>query len=276
MKKTSNRLQTILARRKAAKQKCFVAYLTAGDPHLNETPALVAALVAGGADIVELGIPFSDPLADGPTNQKAAERALASGSTLAKILEAIPEIRKTCPDTPLVIFSYLNPIYAMGFEKFSKKAASSGADAVLIVDLPPEEAGSYRELLQNEGLDTIFLASPTSDEARLKIIDQQSTGFVYYVSRTGVTGTQSELSASLEAETALLQKTLKNPVMVGFGISNGAQAVAAGRHADGIVIGSAIVKLIETIPSSSERSARLKAFAADIRQALDKGEAPKK
>lgn len=263
------RLQKTIQGRLDRQQKCFVAYLTAGDPQLEETPDLVHALVRGGADIVELGIPFSDPLADGPTNQKAAERALAHGASLAKILGLVPTIRAKCPDTPLVIFSYLNPIYAMGFETFAQKASAAGADAVLIVDLPPEESEEYRAILQKQGLDTIFLASPTSDEQRLKLVDRQSTGFVYYVSRTGVTGTQAELSESLDAEARHLQAHVKNPVMVGFGISSGVQAVAAGRHAQGIVIGSAIVKLIEMGSSAAERQKAVEEFCREIRSALD-------
>lgn len=265
-----SRLQKTIKGRLDRQQKCFVAYLTAGDPNIEETPELVEALVLGGADIIELGIPFSDPLADGPTNQRAAERALAKGASLAKIIDMIPLIRKRCPDTPLVIFSYLNPIYAMGFESFAKKASAAGADAVLIVDLPPEESESYRAFLKAASLDTIFLASPTSDEKRLQLVDQKSTGFVYYVSRTGVTGTQSQLSESLDSEMKQLKKHVKNPVMIGFGISNGEQAAAASRHAQGIVIGSAIVKLIEEKKSAKERQESLQGFSRMIRQALDK------
>ena len=264
-----NLLQETIAKNLEKKRKNFVAYLTAGDPDLAETPVLVKALVKGGADIIELGIPFSDPLADGPTNQKAAERALKSGASLDKILDLIPQLRQDNPKTPFVVFSYLNPIFHMGFERFAKKAERKGTDAVLIVDLPPEEAGQYRQELTAKGLCTVFLASPTSDTRRLSLIDQESTGFVYYVSRTGVTGVQSELSGSLTAEMQVLRQHVRKPVMVGFGISGPEQAMAAAKLSDGIIIGSAIVKLIEQGRTPKERAATVEAFATSIRSALD-------
>jgi tryptophan synthase alpha chain len=252
-------------------RKSFVAYLTAGDPNLEETPGLVAALVRGGADVIELGIPFSDPLADGPTNQRAAERALAAGASLDRILDSIATIRKTDTKTPLVVFSYLNPIFHMGFARFAERASQVGADAVLVVDLPPEEAESYRHAMQAKGLDTVFLASPTSDVARLQVINQQSTGFVYYVSRTGVTGVQSQLSDTLASEMQRVRSEVSRPVMVGFGISGPEQAVTAAALGDGIIIGSAIVKLIEEGKNPQDRVERVERFTHTIRQALDQG-----
>lgn len=261
-----SRLTVAIEARLAKKQKCFVAYLTAGDPDLEETPELVHALVKGGADIIELGIPFSDPLADGPVNQRAAERALLKGVSLRKILEIVPKIRKLCPDVPLVIFSYMNPIYAMGFENFAREAEKQGADAVLVVDLPPEESAEYREVLHKHKLDTIFLASPTSDAKRLKIVDESSSGFIYYVSRTGVTGAQANISTTLSSELKNLRQHSRLPVMVGFGISNAQQAKEIAQDADGVIVGSAIVKIIE---DGKERAKRLESFARDIRQGLD-------
>lgn len=262
-----SRLATAIENRLKKKQKCFVAYLTAGDPDLKDTPAFVKALVKGGADVIELGIPFSDPLADGPVNQRAAERALSKGVSLRRILATIPEIRKLCPDTPLVIFSYMNPIYAMGFEAFAQEAKEKGADAVLVVDLPPEESGEYRKVLRAHGLDTIFLASPTSDSSRLKVVNENSTGFIYYVSRTGVTGEQSTISKTLAAELQNLRQHSKLPVMVGFGISNAEQAKEIAEDADGVVVGSAIVRIIE---DGKDTHNRLEKFASDIRQGLDR------
>lgn len=264
-----SRLEKTIAARKAKGQKSFVAYLTAGDPDLESTAALVHSLVKGGADIIELGIPFSDPLADGPVNQRAAERALLKGVSLTKILLAVPKIRALCPDTPLVVFSYMNPIYAMGFENFAKKAKDAGIDAVLVVDLPPEESLDYRKILNGHGLDTVFLASPTSDQTRLALVDNCSSGFVYYVSRTGVTGAQSNISESLQSELTLVKKTVKKPVMVGFGVSNAAQAKEISAQADGVIIGSAIVKLIEAAKSPAEAAQKLEAFAQEIRKGLD-------
>ncbi len=265
-----SRLTKVIAARKSKGQKCFVAYLTAGDPDLKATPELVRALVKGGADIIELGIPFSDPLADGPVNQRASERALAKGVSLGRILEGVQDIRKLCPDTPLVVFSYMNPIFAMGFENFAARAVEAGLDGVLVVDLPPEESHDYRQILQGKGLDTIFLASPTSNVERLALVDQCSTGFVYYVSRTGVTGARPSLSPSLQAELEVLRKSVKKPVMVGFGVSNAAQASEISAAADGVIIGSAIVKLIEDAQSVPEASQVLEEFARTIRSGLDR------
>lgn len=262
-----SRLSAVIEKRLKAKQKCFVAYLTAGDPNLNKTVDYVAALAKGGADIIELGIPFSDPLADGPVNQRAAERALAQGVSLKQIIQMIPSIREKAPDVPLVIFSYMNPIFAMGFENFARDAEKAGADAVLVVDLPPEESTEYRKVLHKHKLDTVFLASPTSSEERLKIVDQSSSGFVYYVSRTGVTGAQVSLSTTLKKELQVVRQHTKLPIMVGFGISNAEQARDAALDADGVIVGSAIVKLIE---DGKEVEKKLEAFAKDIRQGLDR------
>ncbi len=264
-----SRLQKTIQSRQEAGQKTFVAYITAGDPNLTETTAIGLALAESGVDIIELGVPFSDPLADGPTNQRAAERALASGTNLLKILDEVAAFRRKNSHTPLVIFSYLNPIYRMGFETFASKAKAAGVDGVLIVDFPPEEADAYRQLMHAAGLDTVFLASPTSDAGRLKHVDEQSSGFVYYVSRTGVTGMQSQLSQSLGNEMELVKRFVKKPVMVGFGISDAEQAVAAARLGDGIIIGSAIVKIIEDAADNSARLASVRSFSKAIREALD-------
>jgi tryptophan synthase alpha chain len=265
-----SRLQKVIRDRQEAGQKSFVAYITAGDPNLQETMDIALTLAEAGVDIIELGVPFSDPLADGPTNQRAAERALASGTSLHKILDQIALFRQKNDQTPIVIFSYLNPIYCMGFEVFADKAQAVGADGVLVVDFPPEEADAYRQTMHARALDTVFLASPTSDERRLLHVDEQSSGFVYYVSRTGVTGMQSQLSQSLDHEMELVKRLVKKPVMVGFGISDQNQAVAAARLGDGIIIGSAIVKIIEDASDSKNRLAGVRNFASHIRGALDR------
>ncbi len=250
------------------RRKSFVAYITAGDPHIDETIDLVTALAEAGVDIIELGVPFSDPLADGPTNQKAAERALAAGTDLKKILAAVRTLRERKVEVPLVLFSYLNPIFRMGYEQFAKEAAAAGVDGVLTVDLPPEEASEYRTVMQKAGLDTIFLASPTSDAKRLALVGKESSGFVYYVSRTGVTGAQKEISESLGQEMDLVRKEVKLPIMVGFGISTPEQAQKISAMGDGIIIGSAIVRLIEEAESPADRIAKVKAFAQSIRTVL--------
>ena len=264
-----SRLKNVIEQRKAKSEKVFVAYITAGDPDLEVTAQLVLTLAHAGVDIIELGVPFSDPLADGPINQRAAERGLASGTSLTKILATVAELRRRNQEIAIVIFSYLNPIYRLGFAKFAEAAREAGVDGVLIVDFPPEEAEAYRLLMQAQGLDTIFLASPTSDVERLQHIDAQSSGFVYYVSRTGVTGMQAQLSATLSVEMEQVKRVLRKPVMVGFGISDGSQAVAAAALGDGIVIGSALVKIIEEAQDPAERVCKVEAFARSIRSSLD-------
>jgi tryptophan synthase alpha chain len=262
-----SRITTAINARLNAGKKVFVGYLTAGDPSLDATADYCAALAEGGVDIIELGIPYTDPVADGPTNQRAAERALRSGTTLGKVLQKLPAIRARVPETPLLIFTYLNPVYAMGYEVFAERARAGGADGALIVDLPPEEATSFCEIMKNAGLDTVFLASPTSDTERLGIISGHSTGFVYYVSRTGVTGEKHELSQTLQHELDHLRSVITKPVMVGFGISEGAQAAQIADWADGVVVGSAIVKLVEQHGAGG--AAVVREFAASIRRAID-------
>ncbi len=264
-----SRINDAFAMRRKQSSKVFVAYLTAGDPGLEETKSYCRALARAGVDIIELGVPFSDPLADGPTNQKAAERALASGTTLEKILEMVQQLRADGFSCPLVIFSYLNPIFCMGYEKFASRAKQSGVDGVLCVDLPPEEASEYQSCLRSQGLDTVFLASPTTEEKRLELIEAYSSGFVYYVSRTGVTGVQSEISQSLQAEMNSVREHIKKPIAIGFGISTAEQAKEVGQWADGIVIGSAIVNIIAKASASEAVEPMLERFVKQIRDSLD-------
>jgi len=227
------------------KRAAFIPYLTAGDPDLKTTGELLDALAAAGADLIELGVPFSDPIADGPVNQRAAYRALGSGTTLSGILRLIDRKRDAL-GTPIVLFTYFNPIHARGVATFAEQAAASGVDGVLCVDLPPDEA--EEELipaLREQAIDTIFLLAPTSTPERVRKVARASTGFVYYVSRTGVTGVQEQLSPGLAAEVRLVRRRLKQPLAVGFGISTPEQVAAVGRLADGVVVGSALVRLVE-------------------------------
>ncbi len=227
------------------RRAAFIPFLMAGDPDLATTGRLLEALVAGGADLVELGVPFSDPIADGPVNQRAAVRALAAGTTLEGILEMVATHRDRI-SVPIVLFSYFNPIRARGIELFAEQAATSGVDGVLCVDLPPEEAAeSYIPVLRKKGLDTVFLLAPTSTTERIKIVGQASTGFVYYVSRTGVTGERELLTKTLSKEVKRVRKRLDLPVAVGFGISTPDQVETVGSLADGVVVGSALVRLVE-------------------------------
>ena len=240
-----NAIDAAFARCRAARRAAFIPYLTAGDPDLATSARLLEALTLGGADIIELGVPFSDPIADGPVNQRAATRALAAGTTLSGILDLIAGSRERL-GVPVVLFTYFNPILARGVESFAEQAAASGVDGVLCVDLPPEEAAAeLTPALRGAGVDPIFLLAPTSTRAREKAVAAASRGFVYYVSRTGVTGTREELPAELVRQVKRLRRRLELPLAVGFGISTPEQVRAVGRVADGVVVGSALVRIVE-------------------------------
>ncbi len=223
----------------------FIPFLMAGDPDLAATAAHLDALAAGGADIIELGVPFSDPIADGPVNQRAAVRALAAGTKLSAILQLVARHRDKL-GIPIVLFTYFNPIHARGVERFAEQAAASGVDGVLCVDLPPEEGErDFIPAMRAQGVDTIFLLAPTSTKERIDKVAAASSGFVYYVSRTGVTGEQAALPADLVRDVKKLRKRLGLPLAVGFGISTPEQVEAVGEIASGVVVGSALVRLVE-------------------------------
>jgi tryptophan synthase alpha chain len=234
----------------------IVAYITAGDPSLEATLKFVLALAEAGADVIELGVPFSDPLADGPTIQRASERALRAGTSLAGVLELVQRIRKSS-QIPLVIFSYYNPVLQMGLEKFAAAAALAGADGVLITDLTPEESGEYREILARHKLDTVFLAAPTSDAERLAKIASVSSGFLYIISRTGVTGARNSLPDDLPALLRRVCGATSLPLAVGFGISLPGHVSMLGGLADAAVVGSALVSEIEKAKSVDDAAATL-------------------
>lgn len=232
----------------------LVAYVTSGDPDLATTRDVVLAAIGAGAEVIELGVPFSDPVADGPVIQRASQRALQNGVTLAHVLKLAAEVRQHAQSTGLIIFSYLNPILRMGLEKFCKVARHAGVDGALLTDLPVEEASDYlREMRRNE-LATVFLAAPTSTDERLKRIAAASSGFIYAVSRTGVTGARQQLPDDAQKLVRRLRKHTKLPIVVGFGISTAEQFAAVGRFADGAVIGSAIVETIERNPGREASS----------------------
>jgi tryptophan synthase alpha chain len=246
-------------------ERALVAYLTAGDPAPERTVGLVLALERAGADIIELGVPFSDPIADGPVIQRAAERALKAGTTVAGILEMARRIRRHS-QIPLLLFTYLNPVLRYGFERLAAEAKEAGIDGCLLTDLSVEEAGSYVTQMREAGLDTVFLAAPTSTPARLELVAKYSTGFIYLVSRTGVTGEQDQVSASVSPMVAALRAKTTSPVAVGFGISRREHVEALRDEADGIVVGSAIVRLIETHGASPDLEDRLEAFVRELKQ----------
>ncbi|SJZ94201.1 tryptophan synthase, alpha chain [Trichlorobacter thiogenes] len=224
--------------------KALVTFITAGDPDLATTAALLPRMAEAGADIIELGIPFSDPMADGPTIQRASERALASGVTLEAVLAMVSSIRDQV-SAPIVLMGYSNPIYSYGWQRFAQDAVKAGVDGLLLVDLPPEEAGELLPASKAAGLEVIFLLTPTSDETRIKQVSRHGSGFLYYVTVTGVTGARQSVSNSLADELENVRNSIKLPVVAGFGISTPEQAAQVAAAADGVVVGSAIVKLFE-------------------------------
>jgi tryptophan synthase alpha chain len=227
------------------KKPALVVYVTCGDPDLTTTREIVLAAIEAGADVIELGVPFSDPVADGPVIQRAAERALRQGTCLSQVLTLAAEIRQQAQSTGLVVFSYLNPILRMGFGKFCKVARHAGVDGVLLTDLPVEEAGEYLSAMKANDLAPIFLAAPTSSDIRLKQIAESSKGFVYAVSRTGVTGARLALESDARKLVQRLRRFTKLPIAVGFGISTPEQFHEVGKFADAVVVGSAIVDAVE-------------------------------
>jgi tryptophan synthase alpha chain len=241
----------------------IVAYITAGDPTLSATYTFVLALAEAGADVIELGIPFSDPLADGPTIQRASERALKLGTTLAQVIDLVREIRKSS-EVPIVLFSYYNPVLQMGLERFAAAAATVGADGVLITDLTPEESDDYRAILAAHHLDTIFLGAPTSTDERLAKIAAASSGFLYLISRTGVTGAKDALPDDLPSLLRRARKVTQLPIAVGFGISLPGHVSVLGGLADAAVVGSALVSEIEKASAANPTPANIEMAAAAL------------
>jgi len=244
----------------------LVAFLSAGDPSLEATESFVIGLAEAGADVIELGVPFSDPVADGPAIQRSSERALRARTTLGGVLDLVQRIRRNS-DVPLVIFSYYNPVLQMGLEKFSSQAASAGVDGVLITDLTPEEAGDFHRVIHEHGLDTIFLASPTSNDERVARIAKMTSGFLYVISRTGVTGTRESLPDDLPALLRRVRNVTELPLAVGFGISMPAQVSLLGGLADAAVVGSALVEEIERAGSVEAARSALMSRVRKLKEA---------
>jgi tryptophan synthase alpha chain len=247
-----------------SKKPGIVAYLTAGDPNLATTRDIALAAIDNGADVIELGVPFSDPLADGPVIQRASERAVARGTRLTDVLGLAKELRAARPAAGLVLFSYLNPVVRMGMKTFCARAAEAGADGVLLTDMIVEEAGEYLEAMREHALAPVFLAAPTSPDARLKAIAGASQGFVYAISRLGITGTQQKVAGDAAELVGRLRQFTSLPIAVGFGISNAGHVKAVGEFADAAVVGSALVALIEkTTPAQA--AAAIGEFIAGLR-----------
>ena len=240
----SDRLSATFAKLRAAHQKAFVAYIAAGDPDFDKSLEIMKTLADLGSDIIELGLPFSDPLADGIVNQLAADRALKAGMTTTRVIELIAKFRET-HETPIVLFTYLNPVFTYGFEKFHHDAAAAGADGILLLDLPPDEAALNTDLCIGAGLKHIRLIAPTTPAERVELLAKSSEGFIYALSRTGVTGAHGGPSANIAELVASIKAHTDVPVCVGFGISTPEQAAMVAESADGVIVGSAIVKQVE-------------------------------
>lgn len=248
-------------------RKGFVAYITAGDPSLAMTHQLVLELDRQGVDVLELGVPFSDPLADGPVIQEASQRALNAGATLGGVLDLVADVRKET-DIPIVLFTYYNPIHRMGVERFVKRAKAVGVDGVLMLDLPPEEGAEYKQVMDENGLDTIFLVTPTTRDARMALLTSKTTGFVYYVSRTGVTGEREHMANTIQEQVARLQAHTDKPIAVGFGISQPHQVAEVAQSADAVVVGSAIVRRIGEYGADADLVAKMGAFVGELIEPL--------
>jgi tryptophan synthase alpha chain len=260
-----DRLANAFARARAEHRAAFVAYLCAGDPDFETSLAAARALLQNGADILELGVPFSDPLADGLTNQLAAQRALESGMTSARVLELVRRLRAEFPDAPLVFYTYYNLVFANGVDGYVRAAQQAGVDGMLTLDLPPEEAGEVTAACERHGLKTVFIVAPTTPDARLPRICAVATGFIYYVSREGVTGVRAEVASGLPEAVARIQAHTSLPVVVGFGLATRAHVAAVAALADGVVVGSALVNVIrDHLADRPAIAPRLAALAADL------------
>ena len=262
-----NRIVARLAHRQETRQKGLVVYIGAGDPHLDATRQLAVAFDQAGVDVLELGVPFSDPLADGLVNQLAAQRGLESGTTPPKLLATVAAIRRES-QVPLVLYIYYNLIFKVGMKQFIADAARAGVDGLLVLDLPPEESENYEALMRAAGLCNIYLIAPTTPDDRIALIAKRASGFIYYVSREGVTGMQAKISDTIGQMTAKIRQHTTLPIAVGFGISNPEQARAVATHAEAIVVGSAIVNQIAAHGKSPDLVPRLAAFVKTLAQAI--------
>ncbi len=267
---TVTRIDECFARLRASGRKALIPFITAGDPALDATVPVMHELVAAGADVIELGVPFSDPMADGPTIQRSSERALARGAGRRYVLDTVARFREQDALTPVVLMGYLNPVEIRGATQFAAEAVAAGVDGVLLVDLPPEEADDLRAAFTAAGLALILLASPTSSQARLDGLCDAAQGYLYYVSFAGVTGASERLdSAAAGQRLRLLRSRSKVPVVAGFGIKDAASAAAMAADADGVVVGSALVAAMAEAGSAAEAVRAAGAFLAPLRQALD-------
>ena len=259
-----SRIKSAFARLKNEGRRGFIPFITAGDPDLKVTGDLLRELARAGATVIELGVPFSDPMADGPVIQRASERALRHGFGLSELLDVVAEARPLMKNVPVILFSYFNPLLQYGLERLSREAARAGVDGVLVTDLVPEEAEEFSAILKAHGLDMIFLVAPTSTDARLRLVAEQASGFIYAVSRAGVTGAREEVSSAAERLVERVRKFSDRPVAVGFGISNAGQVAETWRYADAAVVGSALVAEIERLDGATDMVKRVQEFVVRL------------
>jgi tryptophan synthase alpha chain len=264
---SQTRIGRLFDRLRTERRPALIAYITAGDPSPDRTPELVAALERGGADLIELGVPFSDPIADGPVIQRGSDRALKAGTRVSTVLDIAAAIRERS-EIPLLLFTYMNPVLRYGLESLARDAAARGIDGCLLTDLSVEEAEPYVGAMRNAGLDTVFLAAPTSTQRRLELVAKYSTGFVYLVSRTGVTGERATVSDAVTPLVSAMRKVTSLPLAVGFGISTAEQVRTVGTIADGVVVGTAVVRVVEQNAASTDLPAKLEALARELASGL--------
>jgi len=261
------RISDTFAALRSRREVALIPYITAGDPNLATTEKFIYEAAQQGADLIELGVPFSDPMADGPANQRAAERALRSGTSLSRILDLVQTVRRSVT-VPLILFTYYNPIFRYGGERFARDAKQAGVDGVLCVDLPPEEADELKQETDRQDLDLIFLLAPTSSLSRARKVLTRTRGFVYYVSVTGITGVRDALPSDLGEMVRRIRAISPVPVAVGFGISSPAQAAQVAELADGVIVGSAISRIIETHCGQPDLVSQVGTFVGSLKQAL--------
>jgi len=264
-----NRIDARFAKLSARGRKALVPFITAGDPSLDATVPVMHALAAAGADVIELGVPFSDPMADGPTIQRSSERALAAGASLDWVFEAVRRFRETDQATPVVLMGYLNPVEIRGADRYARQAVAAGIDGTLLVDLPPEEAQEFRDGFAPHGLALVLLAAPTTSPDRIASLCAQASGYLYYVSYSGVTGADHLDTGSANDRLKLVREHSRVPVVAGFGIKDAASAVAMARGADGVVVGSALVSAIAGSADPDQAASRARAFLEPLRSGLD-------
>ena len=262
------RIQKLFEENRRGGRKALIAYITAGDPAPGRTAPLVAALERGGADLIELGVPFSDPVADGPVVQRAGERAIRAGTNLRRVLGIACEIRRSS-EVPLLLFTYLNPVLHYGLEALARDAAKAGIDGCLLTDASVDEAGEYVAAMHRHGLDTVFLAAPTSTPRRLELVARYSSGFVYLVSRTGVTGQQASLSSTVGPLVRAVRGVTDLPLAVGFGVSRPEHVAELGRQVEGVVVGSALVDLIARHADDPRLEERLETFTRELKRGFE-------